>query len=250
MPPDASTSMPSLTLSPSLSLASAPPAYRPSQELFKPKRSLTVLALVGGAHVLLIVALLSLKVISVPLPEVITMVNIVMPSPPPQPKITPPKALPVSAKVQPQIARQISEPVIKTVVMASETPSPVPVEEVAKPASMVSAPTVHAAPAVIAAPAPAVQTAPRFDADYLDNPAPVYPALSRRSNEEGKVVLRVFVEANGSPSQIEIRTSSGFDRLDKAALAAVSRWKFAPARLGSDSIGAWVLVPIVFSLKA
>ena len=63
------------------------------------------------------------------------------------------------------------------------------------------------------------------------------------------MVLRVFVEASGVPSTVEIRTSSGFERLDKSALAAVSRWKFVPAKQGTDTVGAWVLVPIVFSLK-
>lgn len=243
MPPDASTSFPSFIV------PSALPAYRPSQELFKPKRSLTVLAAVGGAHVLVLIALLSVKMISAPLPEVVTMLNIVMPSPPPQPKITPPKALPSSAKVQPQVVRKTSEPVTKTVVLTTQAPSPVVEVAVSQPAIAANVPS-PASPAPAPAPSPAVQTAPRFDADYLDNPAPVYPPLSRRANEEGKVILRVFVEANGQPSQIEIRTSSGYGRLDKAALAAVSQWKFAPARLGNDSVGAWVLVPIVFSLQS
>ena len=244
MPPDASTALPRLNF------ASTLPAHQTSQELFKPKRSLTVLALVAAAHVFVIVALLSLKLVAAPLPEVITIVNIVMPSAPPQPKIVPPKALPVSAKVQPQVLQ--NKPVIKTLVIASETPSPITLAaEVSPPANTASVSTSPiAAPAPAPAAPPAVPSAPRFDADYLDNPAPVYPPLSRRTNEEGKVMLRVFVEANGSPSRLEIQTSSGYERLDKAALAAVSRWKFAPARLGNDSIGAWVLVPIIFSLKS
>jgi periplasmic protein TonB len=93
------------------------------------------------------------------------------------------------------------------------------------------------------------QTPPRFDVDYLDNPAPVYPPLSKRSNEQGRVVLSVFVEPSGLASQIEIRSSSGFHRLDASAKAAVMKWRFIPARKGTEPIGAWVLVPIVFSLK-
>ncbi len=97
--------------------------------------------------------------------------------------------------------------------------------------------------------APAVITAARFDADYLQNPAPAYPALSRRLREEGKVMLRVFVETSGRPSQIEIKSSSGSPRLDQSAQEAVSRWKFIPARQGQDVIGAWVLVPIIYRLR-
>jgi periplasmic protein TonB len=90
---------------------------------------------------------------------------------------------------------------------------------------------------------------PRFDADYLDNPAPNYPALSRRSGEQGKVMLRVFVEPGGNAGQVLVAASSGFERLDSAAIDAVRRWKFVPARQGENAIAGWVVVPINFSLK-
>lgn len=112
---------------------------------------------------------------------------------------------------------------------------------------------VAAAPVTPAPPAPAKAeisvSAPRFDVDYLDNPAPVYPALAKRMGEEGKVMLRVHVEANGQPSRIEIRNSSGSPRLDQAAEQAVWRWKFVPAKRGNDAVAAWVVVPISFNLR-
>ena len=100
-------------------------------------------------------------------------------------------------------------------------------------------------------PAPAALpiSSPRFDAAYLSNPAPVYPALSRRLGEEGKVVLRALVEPEGRSGQIEIRSSSGSPRLDQAAVEAVRRWKFIPARRGDETVAAWVLIPIVFNLR-
>jgi protein TonB len=67
--------------------------------------------------------------------------------------------------------------------------------------------------------------------------------------EEGQVVLRVQVEANGRPAQIELKSSSSSPRLDQAAQDAVWRWKFIPAKRGDEAIGAWVLVPITFTLK-
>lgn len=91
---------------------------------------------------------------------------------------------------------------------------------------------------------------PRFDADYLDNPAPVYPALSRRLGEQGRVLLRVYVLADGSVGQVEVRESSGFERLDRAARETVVRWRFVPARQGERPVAAWVLVPISFSLRS
>lgn len=90
---------------------------------------------------------------------------------------------------------------------------------------------------------------PRFDADYLLNPKPVYPALSRRMNEEGRVVLRVQVRADGNAAEVQLHTSSGSPRLDQSALDTVRRWKFVPARRGDEAVAATVLVPIVFSLK-
>ena len=108
------------------------------------------------------------------------------------------------------------------------------------------------APALANAPttATATLTQPRFDASYLDNPAPTYPSLSRRLREEGQVMLRVFVSVDGLPDKIELRQSSGFLRLDTAAQEIVQRWRFIPARLGEERISAWVLVPISFSLRS
>jgi protein TonB len=90
---------------------------------------------------------------------------------------------------------------------------------------------------------------PRFDASYLDNPKPPYPPISRRLGEQGKVVLRVHVAADGSTTEVQVNTSSGYPRLDDSALATVRRWKFIPARLGQEAVAAWVLVPIAFTLK-
>lgn len=89
-------------------------------------------------------------------------------------------------------------------------------------------------------------TAARFDADYLHNPAPAYPAQSRRLKEEGTVLLLVRVSAEGTPLSVEIRNSSGFERLDEAGLQAVRQWRFVPAKRGSDNVSASVLVPIQF----
>lgn len=97
---------------------------------------------------------------------------------------------------------------------------------------------------------PAAILPPQFDAAYLRNPEPDYPALSRRLREEGRVVLRVLVTEEGTPQQIELRQTSGHPRLDQAALEAVRRWRFAPARRGADRLAAWVLVPLAFSLDA
>lgn len=91
---------------------------------------------------------------------------------------------------------------------------------------------------------------PRFAAAYLQNPEPEYPALSQRLGEEGRVLLRVLVSLEGRAEQVELKQSSGFARLDTAAQAAVRRWRFQAARRGTESVAAWVIVPITFHLDA
>ncbi|MHB9880560.1 energy transducer TonB [Pacificimonas sp. ICDLI1SI03] len=98
-----------------------------------------------------------------------------------------------------------------------------------------------------AAPAPVVP--PDFSAAQLNNPGPKYPYLSRRSREEGVVLLRVLVTEEGKADEIKISESSGFERLDKAALKTVSKWSFLPAKQAGEAVAAWVLVPVTFSLS-
>ena len=75
-------------------------------------------------------------------------------------------------------------------------------------------------------------------------------ALHRRLGEQGRVLLRVFVSPDGAAAQVEIRESSGFERLDRAARDTVLRWRFVPARQGERGVAAWVLVPITFSIRS
>ena len=89
---------------------------------------------------------------------------------------------------------------------------------------------------------------PRFDAGYLNNPAPVYPNMSRRLREAGIVQLRVRVSAAGEPLDIQLFKSSGYGRLDDSARNAVQKWKFQAANRNGVAVEAWVIVPIEFSL--
>jgi len=120
--------------------------------------------------------------------------------------------------------------------------------ETAVPLAPVVTPAVAASSPVQSGPSAAVLP-PRFDADYLDNPRPSYPALSRRLGEEGKVLLRVWVGVDGRAREVQVKEGSGFARLDLAARDAVGRWRFVPARRGGEAIDGWVLVPISFALN-
>jgi periplasmic protein TonB len=164
------------------------------------------------------------------------------PKPVPPVEIPPPKPRPKPV-VKPVIREPDPPPVLAAPV---EAPTPI---EVAPPPP----PPPPPAPApVIVAPAPPVVvpvTPPIFAADYLDNPSPPYPVVSRRLGEQGRVVLRVLVNAGGGADQVEVRTSSGHVRLDEAARETVRRWRFVPAKRGEQPVPAWVLIPISFRLE-
>jgi protein TonB len=193
------------------------------------------LTLIVALHAIVFWGLLQMKLIALPAPLAVLSVSLLT-APEviqPKPEIVPPRPKPVERRPQ---------PVAQPTQLAAPADSPAPT-----PIAVAPAPTVAAAPAP-AAPAPVV-TQPRFDADYLDNPKPSYPALSRRLSEQGRVVLRVHVEADGRAAEVQLHSSSGSPRLDQSALDTVRRWKFVPARLGQTPTAAWVLVPIAFTLK-
>ncbi|MGZ8226652.1 MAG: energy transducer TonB [Methylococcaceae bacterium] len=92
-------------------------------------------------------------------------------------------------------------------------------------------------------------TLPHLNAGYLDNPAPNYPSISRELGEQGRVLVRAMVTTDGHVGQVTLRKSSGFSRLDQAALESVKQWRFVPARRDGQLVQAWVVVPVTFSIE-
>lgn len=84
---------------------------------------------------------------------------------------------------------------------------------------------------------------------YFNNPAPPYPEAARRMRREGVVTLLVTVETDGLASSISIRSSSGHQTLDDAAIKAVQSWKFKPGEINGVAVQSKVEVPIRFSLQ-
>lgn len=169
---------------------------------------------------------------------------------PPAPQ--PPTPIAAPTPPDPPQPQRRQAPKVAVVKQAMRSPAPVEPHQPAAPQTIASTalpalPTASTAAATV--PIETV-TEPRFDAAYLNNPTPAYPPLSRRLSEQGRVLMRVYVDPQGAPAQVELRQSSGHPRLDSAAEAAVRHWRFVPARQGSDAIGAWVLVPISFSLRS
>jgi periplasmic protein TonB len=90
---------------------------------------------------------------------------------------------------------------------------------------------------------------PKFGVAYLNNPPPQYPRASNRNGEQGTVLLRVLVSETGMAETVTIKKSSGYQRLDDAALKVVQTWRFIPARKGEQTLSAYVDVPVSFTLN-
>ena len=78
---------------------------------------------------------------------------------------------------------------------------------------------------------------------------PVYPRIAKKSGWEGTVLIRVTVEANGRASKVIVSRSSGHKVLDDAAMRAIRRWVFRPARDGNIPIRSVAVIPLKFSLS-
>jgi len=86
-------------------------------------------------------------------------------------------------------------------------------------------------------------------ANYLRNPAPVYPLSAKRRGLHGLVLLDVEVSKTGLPIQVNVKQSTGYKILDNAARGAVERWQFLPALEQGKAVSAFVQVPIRFALN-
>ena len=198
----------------------------------------SLLAIVIALHAGIFLPILAARTVA---PKIMEMPLIVDLLQPPETRKEPEaKPLPV---VRPQPVRQKPVPVPKAPVPVIETTA----STAPAPATAIAAPPENKA--ANAAPTEESFSQARFDANYLRNPAPPYPALSKRMGEEGKVVLRVSVNSQGTADSVDIKTSSGSPRLDESAQKTVRNWKFVPAKRGDTPVQSWVLVPIIFKLE-
>lgn len=162
---------------------------------------------------------------------------------PPQVKPTPPVK-----KVQLQPKRQL----------VAKTPAVTPQEYVAPPIEehepepepeekTVSEPVVEARPTQM--PTGPVTLSSELSVSCPDLASPAYPALSRRLGEEGKLVLQVELDETGRIGKAKIVQSSGYSRLDNAALSAVKTWRCRPATRNGQPVPAVALQPFNFVIE-
>jgi periplasmic protein TonB len=85
--------------------------------------------------------------------------------------------------------------------------------------------------------------------NYRRQAAHYYPALSRQRRETGVVVLTLFISPQGKPERIEVKESSGFPLLDKAAQDMARRSSYMPAFAGTRPVSSIAEASYNFQLK-
>jgi protein TonB len=78
---------------------------------------------------------------------------------------------------------------------------------------------------------------------------PRYPDSARRRGVEGTVIIKAYVTEQGRVEQVQVERSAGHTDLDQAAVEAVGRWRFEPARQDRRPIAMWVSIPVKFMLN-
>ena len=155
-------------------------------------------------------------------------VDLIAPPAPPVPVPPPPPPMP-------------PKPIIKAP-PPPEAPPPPP-----EPAPPV--PVVMVTPPAPPAPPPPPKIIPASAVQYLEPPALEYPRTSRRLGEAGRVLLRVYIDEAGLPRQVLLAQSSGFARLDEAALTAMKKARFRPYTENGQPTAGWAPAPIDFELE-
>lgn len=167
----------------------------------------------------------------------------------------PPASAPVRPEAPPPPPAQAApaptpEPIGSGTLLAPAEPPAAP----AGPATTIVASLPSRPPAAVAAVGPS----PSAAAESVTQPArpqggyqvrPSYPATPRRLGIQGTTLLRVHVLADGRIGDVLVEQSAGHPELDDAATDAVKRWRFDPARRGSDAVAIWVLLPVEFKLR-
>lgn len=167
-------------------------------------------------------------------------------TPPPAP---PPAAVEESAQTPEIVESQVAtpDPVVdlppRPVLAVPTTAEPVP-QPAVLPAAATPAP--RAAPPV----PPSIIQASDLSARMVSGKPPRYPIESRRKKEQGTVVLSLILGLDGQVSSISVSRSSGFARLDDAALDAVRKWRWEPMIRAGQAVMVKGIVEIPFVLQA
>jgi protein TonB len=232
----------------------------PTESFYRPGAA--ILLLVSAAHLGLWLGWREMKRLEpARVPQQAIEVSLEMIAPAPKP--AEPAAQPAPAPTAPPkpVTPPRPKPVAKPKPLTKTLPRPLPVQPErtlgdAAPRSEPAAPPPEASSAAGGEGVPGgrsgssvpASTPASFNANYLHNPVPEYPAFAKKQRWQGKVMLKVHVLPTGLPAEVELQASSGHDILDESALETVRRWRFVPATKGGKAVASWVVVPLEFSL--
>lgn len=197
------------------------------------KRRGSAILVIAGMHVVVVGALMHMGVIHVPDPEPVAIkvafINDKQPEPPrPElPRIDPVPVAVVIPLVRVEIPFDVPPPPA-AITVASHPPQP--------PAPPVAASSNDDMPVSVDA------------LEYLTPLSPRYPPQAKMARAQGLVELRVLVDEQGMPREVQIQRSSGHEQLDRAAREALMKCRFRPYRQNGVARSVRAIVPINFSL--
>ena len=202
------------------------------------RRRRVVLATLIAVHGVAVVGLLDASrlrdVVAEAKPVFLTVVD--APAP-----LAPSKPLPPPPSLRMPTAPRLQMPLIAP--EPSPSPSPLVAQAIAPPP-----PAPEAAATAEAALPAAPRLLPPSAVQFLVPPAPVYSRISTRMRESGKALVRVFIDEQGLPRNVQLVASTGFARLDDSALAAVRNARFKPYLENGVAVAGWASIPIEFEL--
>ena len=218
--------------------------------------------LVAGAHIALLLALLSLDRTAPVLMRWVPLTVSLLPAPRhlPQPLAVPPAAVhrpaPSRAQAAPALppqpapaAQPLALPPLATRDDAAALPrafaTPAATAPAAEPAPAAATPASPTPAPATALPPPRRQLAPSA-VQYRVLPPVEVPRAARRAGESGTVWLRVVVDVTGAPAQVSLHRSSGFARLDEQALWAMRQARFRPHSEDGRAVEVEVIAPIEY----
>lgn len=221
-------------------VALAPPLprarYGEGSRLNSPAVILTILL-----HIALLAALFLIRDHFVKKQEAkLTVVNLTPAPPPPASTPEQPQSKPVVVAPKP-VVQTLLPPVLN--IQTTPDPTPQPVSLPPAPPSAVTGPPSPPAP-------PSVVQASDLGNRMVAGKPPRYPVDSRRKHEQGTVVLMLVLGVDGRVSSISVNHSSGFSRLDEAALDAVRKWRWEPIIRGGQAVMVKGMVEIPFILQS
>ena len=245
------------TASPVTALATLQAKVRESRTQFArrwaaPAAGVLALHVVGGLFVLRLID----RPPTPPVPDRVLTVALIAPPAPAMVPVAPPEPKPVTKPVTKPVVHHtpprptpITPP---TPVMTTQAPSTQTVAAPAAPPPTPPAPAeskaADAAPST--APSHASSGAPVNVAHLTcDGAPPEYPMLSKRRNESGTAVVSITVDTQGVVRSATLRTTSGYSRLDDAAVQAARERNCQPYLENGTPVSATALLPFAFRLQ-